>query len=629
MAIEKMKLLSIVGKEEKMDKFIAMYLLDSGLQPEEAEKVYEKGWKLSSYSYNTKAREMLKECKNLMDKLKMSYSEKFTKVNLEYSIDEIIKEIEPIKNELQESEKELENAKNKRKELEETIYPITKLSKLEVDLGKIYELRYIRERYGKVKKQYYEKIEKEIENMNAIMFKIAEENDDIWLMYFTTKEYETNIDSYFNMMKFERIWLPKEREGIPKDIISKMNYEINECKKTIIKEETHQTEIRKINESKLLFLYRQLETLEKVNSLKKYLVHDKKGNFYIIGWIPNEELKEMLPKLKKEKDIQYKVKEYDEVATNPPTYLKNNKLFSKFETIVEMYGTPNYTEIDPTGFVAITAFLMFGFMFGDVGQGLVIAIIGLILMKKKSSLGPVLTAGGISAIIFGFIYGSIFGKEGIIKGIVPSPMENIQNMLIFGIASGAVLIIIAMIFNIKNGLKNKDLARALFDKNGLAGLIFYSIILISVVGLLLNGQMILGLTLSLILIILPLICILFKDNLEKIITKQKSTEKASIVEKIFELIEMLLSMASNTISFVRLAAFAINHVGLCMAVYILSTMVGGAGSLIVAIIGNIIVIVLEGLIVAIQVLRLEYYELFSRFYAGDGKEYIPIESQNN
>ena len=358
------------------------------------------------------------------------------------------------------------------------------------------------------------------------------------------------------------------------------------------------------------------------------MAHDDKGSFYIVGWIPNQNLKSLLSKLK-EHNVAYTIKSHDEVASTPPTKLKNNKLIKPFESIVKMYGTPNYTEMDPTWFVAITAFLMFGFMFGDVGQGLVIAIIGLILMKKKSSLGPVLTAGGISAIIFGFIYGSIFGKEGIIKGIVPSPMENIQNMLIFGIASGAVLIIIAMIFNIKNGLKNKDLARALFDKNGLAGLIFYSIILISIVSLLLNGQMILGLTLSLILIILPLICILFKDNLEKIITKQKSTEKASIVEKIFELIEMLLSMASNTISFVRLAAFAINHVGLCMAVYILSTMVGGAGSLIVAIIGNIIVIVLEGLIVAIQVLRLEYYELFSRFYAGDGKEYIPIESQNN
>lgn len=560
MAIEKMKLLSIVGKEEKMDKFIAMYLLDSGLQPEEAEKVYEKGWKLSSYSYNTKAREMLKECKNIMDKLKMSYSEKFTKVNLEYSIDEIIKEIEPIKNELQESEKELENAKNKMKELEETIYPITKLSKLEVDLGKIYELRYIRERYGKVKKQYYEKIEKEIENMNAIMFKIAEENDDIWLMYFTTKEYETNIDSYFNMMKFERIWLPKEREGIPKDIISKMNYEINECKKTIIKEETHQTEIRKINESKLLFLYRQLETLEKVNSLKKYLVHDKKENFYIIGWIPNEELKEMLPKLKKEKDIQYKVKEYDEVATNPPTYLKNNKLFSKFETIVEMYGTPNYTEIDPTGFVAITAFLMFGFMFGDVGQGLVIAIIGIILSIKKKSLGPIFIAGGISAIIFGFLYGSIFGKENIIPSLLISPMENITTMLICGIGFGVILIFIAMILNILNGIKNKDKTKIFLSENGLAGLIFYALILSSIVYYFINGKLYISAGILITLLIICLLVIAFKDKISMIITKKKEETQSSIVEKIFEIIEMLLSMVSNTISFVRLAAFAINHV---------------------------------------------------------------------
>ena len=88
---------------------------------------------------------------------------------------------------------------------------------------------------------------------------------------------------------------------------------------------------------------------------------------------------------------------------------------------------------------------------------------------------------------------------------------------------------------------------------------------------------------------------------------------------------MLLSFASNTISFVRLGAFAINHVGLCMAIYILSGMIGGAGNIVVTMIGNGIVIVLEGLIVGIQVLRLEYYELFSRFYQGDGKEYDPIQ----
>ena len=102
-----------------------------------------------------------------------------------------------------------------------------------------------------------------------------------------------------------------------------------------------------------------------------------------------------------------------------------------------------------------------------------------------------------------------------------------------------------------------------------------------------------------------------------------------VSELIFDVIETFLSFVSNTISFVRLAAFAINHVGLCMAVYILANMISGAGNIAIAIIGNAIVIVLEGLIVAIQVLRLEYYELFSRFYSGDGRPYKPIKKLLN
>ena len=120
---------------------------------------------------------------------------------------------------------------------------------------------------------------------------------------------------------------------------------------------------------------------------------------------------------------------------------------------------------------------------------------------------------------------------------------------------------------------------------------------------------------------------MFKDSLAKIIFKEQPHEKTSLVEKIFEVVEILLSFASNTISFVRVAAFAINHVGLCMAVYILSDMMTGNGSIMVTIIGNILVIVLEGLIVGIQVLRLEYYELFSRFYTGDGREYKPLKEK--
>ena len=98
---------------------------------------------------------------------------------------------------------------------------------------------------------------------------------------------------------------------------------------------------------------------------------------------------------------------------------------------------------------------MFGFMFGDVGQGLVIAIIGLILTKKKKSLGPIFIAGGISATIFGFAYGSIFGKEGIIPALIISPMKNISTMLFSGILFGLVLMISARIISLRNKIKYK------------------------------------------------------------------------------------------------------------------------------------------------------------------------------
>lgn len=229
--------------------------------------------------------------------------------------------------------------------------------------------------------------------------------------------------------------------------------------------------------------------------------------------------------------------------------------------------------------------------------------------------------------IFGVLYGSIFGREDIIPAIFISPMKNIQTMLIYGIGIGVVLIIIAMILNIKNGIKNKDKKKIFFETNGIAGLIFYLTILISGIYFLLKGKMIVSISILSIFIIVPLIAIMFKDILAEKIFKEKSKEKSSFIEKLFEVVEILLSFASNTISFVRIAAFAINHVGLCMAIYILSEMVTGTGTLVVSIIGNVLVIVLEGLIVGIQVLRLEYYELFSRFYTGDGKEYKPLKEK--
>ena len=200
-------------------------------------------------------------------------------------------------------------------------------------------------------------------------------------------------------------------------------------------------------------------------------------------------------------------------------------------------------------------------------------------------------------------------------------------MLLYGIGIGIILIIMSMLLNIRNGIRNKDKKKIFFETNGIAGLIFYSTVLIAGIYFLVKGKMIASIGILSIFILIPLVAIMFKDLLSKAIFKEKEKEKSSLIEKVFEVVEILLSFVSNTISFVRIAAFAINHVGLCMAIYILSDMMTGTGSIVVSIIGNVIVIVLEGLIVGIQVLRLEYYELFSRFYTGDGREYKPLKEK--
>lgn len=629
MAIERMKLLSVVGKDENINSFIIKYLLESGMQPEDALKVLEKGWKLSYYPYDNKPKENIKLCKSILDKLDIAYKDDFVKVELEDSIENIEQNLNALMKELKEKDEKIEKAENDIENLERAKGPIHHLENINIDLKDFFKLRYMKFRFGKISKENYAKIKQDTKMLDVVLLELEQTEDDVWIIYLTTEEFSTQIDSYFNVMRFERIWLPQDVTGTPKEFIKNIDNLIQENRK-IIETEKHEIERIKIRSQATLISYLcQLQNYEKINKVKKYIVHDENGYFYIIGWIPLEELKILVPKLTKEKNLKFTVKNHDEVASVPPTHLKNNKLFSSFETIVQMYGVPNYTELDPTAFVAITAFLMFGFMFGDVGQGAVIALIGLLLKKKKVALGPIFVAGGISSILFGFLYGSIFGKEDILKPILISPMENITTMLIAGIAFGTILILIAMGLNIKNGIRTKDKQKIFFSENGVAGFIFYCTILISVVYFYLKGKLIISASILAVVLGIALICILFKDVLADKLEKRKSQEKHSFIERFFELIETLLSFASNTISFVRLAAFAINHVGLCMAIYILAGMTAGAGNLAVAIIGNALVIVLEGLIVAIQVLRLEYYELFSRFYSGDGKEYKPIRSEIN
>ena len=626
MAVEKMKLLSITGKDTDLEKFLAKNIINLDIQIEDAKKVYKKGWKLEYFSYDYTVKEYIKKCEKVLDELQIEKDDDYWNYNIINSVSEIEKKIDNINNQYTEHINKIVDLE-KENELMQKNYDIIKnLVSVDSKIENLYNLKYMKFRYGTVPTKNLEEINRKIDNTDAIYFELKREEEYTWILYLTTEEFLGKVDSFFNVQDFERIWLPKEASGTPEEFINQIEKNIKENLTKIDKEKEELRNLRIDAREILIGAYKQLLLYENVNILKKYIVHDQNGTFYIVLWVSKDNVENIKSILSNYKNVDYDIFDDDE-DIQAPTKLKNIKIFRPFETLIKMYGVPNSKEIDPTGLVALTAFIMFGFMFGDVGHGLVIFILGLILAKRKASLGPVLAIGGISSIIFGVLYGSVFGKEDIIKPILISPIDNIQTMLISGIAVGSIFILIAMIFNIINGIKNKDLQKCLFDKNGISGFLLYGLILADVAVYFLKGQMLIPINVIVIVSIILILLILFGDTISSKLEKKKEQAKTPMVEKIFEIIEMTLSFASNTISFLRLAAFAINHVGLCMAVYLLADMSSGVGNIAIAIIGNIVVIALEGLIVGIQVLRLEYYELFSRFYEGNGREFKSIKKQ--
>ena len=626
MAVEKMKLLSITGKDTDLEKFLAKNIINLDIQIEDAKKVYKKGWKLEYFSYDYTVKEYIKKCEKVLDELQIEKDDDYWNYNIINSVSEIEKKIDNINKQYTEHINKIVDLE-KENELMQKNYDIIKnLVSVDSKIENLYNLKYMKFRYGTVPTKNLEEINRKIDNTDAIYFELKREEEYTWILYLTTEEFLGKVDSFFNVQDFERIWLPKEASGTPEEFINQIEKNIKENLTKIDKEKEELRNLRIDAREILIGAYKQLLLYENVNILKKYIVHDQNGTFYIVLWVSKDNVENIKSILSNYKNVDYDIFDDDE-DIQAPTKLKNIKIFRPFETLIKMYGVPNSKEIDPTGLVALTAFIMFGFMFGDVGHGLVIFILGLILAKRKASLGPVLAIGGISSIIFGVLYGSVFGKEDIIKPILISPMDNIQTMLISGIAVGSIFILIAMIFNIINGIKNKDLQKCLFDKNGISGFLLYGLILADVAVYFLKGQMLIPINVIVIVSIILILLILFGDTISSKLEKKKEQAKTPMVEKIFEIIEMTLSFASNTISFLRLAAFAINHVGLCMAVYLLADMSSGVGNIAIAIIGNIVVIALEGLIVGIQVLRLEYYELFSRFYEGNGREFKSIKKQ--
>lgn len=389
MAIEEMKLLGITGRAEFLNQFVVQALLKCDVQIEDAKKIYDKGWKLKYYDYDYRVKDLLKKCFSLMDKLGILYKNDANIWQLENDLDVINEKIQNINNQYEEELKKISENQKQNEEDIKKIEEISRIEKIDVDIGKLYDLKYIKFRYGKIPNKNLEEIKLELRKLDAIVIEVKKEADETWIMYFTTSEFVSNIDGLFNIQKFERVMLPDDLIGKPREYVNKIKEEIRKREYLSKEAENEINKLKKIGAVTLLSYYRELQTYDKINNIKKYMAYDQNNTFYAVIWVPETNMGNVKKILSQIPGIEYVVRE----GENPPTKLKNNKIIRPFETLVKMYGMPTKDELDPTWFVALTTFIMFGFMFGDVGHGAVFFIIGLILMIKKKSYGTILFAG--------------------------------------------------------------------------------------------------------------------------------------------------------------------------------------------------------------------------------------------
>lgn len=640
MAIEKMELVNIAGLVGDLDEVLLKccqsncFHIELAIHSAEEEK---KG--LSTLNEENPYTPVLRKILNLSSNMNL----KFEKLN--YS-DIRIDDIKTIEQKTDDMQKEISDYTLKLQDVrseislqEQALRQLKHLSGIDVKFERLFACEFVKIRVGKLPVDSYPKLAY-YDDKNFFFIPFETTSSYVWGCYFVPNSTAALIDDIFASLYFERIRIPDFVKGTAEKAFADLAADIQKEKDA---EQEILAQIEKLKAEHAEYLNKAFVKLKFLNDtfeLRK-MVATINGKFYMIGFVPKadakrfEELFDTVPSV----SIVFNPPDSDS-QLKPPTKLKNGFFSRPFSMLVEMYGLPSYGGINPTTFFAITYTLLFGIMFGDLGQGAIIFAAGLIMthaMKQKA--GGILSRIGLSSMIFGTLYGSVFGYEHLLDplyhaiGFKEKPLEVFKQtnfILITAVAIGVLLIIISITMNIITGFKQKDYVKALFGNNGLAGLVFYVSVVVGGVFTYL-GYKVFTLPFILGLIVLPLALMFFRAPLANFVRYKKThvgDEEEGIgifiAENVFELFEFLLSYITNTMSFLRVGGFVLSHAGMMLVVMTLAEGVSAGVSPIIVVFGNIFVMAMEGMIVGIQVVRLEFYEIFSRFYEGDGKPFVPV-----
>ena len=652
--IEKMKFLSITGPKADIDRVVNTYLSKYEIHLENALSELTTVQNLTPFLEINPYKEALNTANLFCEELNSFAADT---VNAETTqaaaqtmdVETALDTIRRIQTDYQDLDKKRADLESQLNTLDESLRVIRPFRNLNFDISSILKFRFIHFRFGRIGKEYYQKFEKYIyDNLDTIFIKCDEDDQYIWGMYFVPEPESQKVKAVYSSMHFEKIYMPDSYEGTAREAFEQLTQ-----KRSLILSDFN-TVSQKRNDFLISHCQEILAARDAIARLSgnfdiRKLAACTKGKgendiFYILcGWMTEKDAHSFQTDIKDDSKIFCIIDGEDdehiqpETHQQPPTKLKNPKLFKPFEMYINMYGLPAYNEMDPTWFVAITYSFIFGAMFGDAGQGLLLFIGGFLLYKfKHIALAGIISCAGVFSTIFGILFGSFFGFENLFPALWLRPMNNmmtvpfigkLNTVFIVAIGFGMGLILLCMIFNIINAWKAHDTEHIWFDTNSVAGLVFYGSATVSI-ALILTGHTLPGGIILFIMFGIPLILIFFKEPLTALVEKKSEImpkEKGMfIVQGLFEMFEVLLSYFSNTLSFVRIGAFAVSHAAMMEVVLMLAGFESGHLNWVVVILGNLFVSGMEGLIVGIQVLRLEYYEMFSRFYKGTGRKFEPF-----
>lgn len=572
-------------------------------------------------------------------------------------LDVVTPKVDQIETEVKEISDQLLGERKRLEILESQLRQLEPIADVDVEVGALRQSAFMHSILGVVPATNISRLRTSLLRVPHVFFILREDAQKpvVWIL--GQKSNSDVLERAAKSAYLNPLGLPEEFNGTPEQITGMLRTQIESSKQKISNLEADLGKLGNTYKSELQKLLWEVH-ISRVMADSIVRFGQLRHTYVVVGWVPTADLENLTTRLKEaSREILIETTRTSRSGhhSNVPVALAQSKWLKPFQALVGTYGRPSYGELDPTLLVALTFPLLYGAMFGDVGQGLLMMVLGIlahnkIILKGMQSLGLLFAYCGASAAIFGFLYGSIFGFEGhLVEEYLHfhfeptwiSPMESILSVLSLAIDVGIVILIFSFLLGMFNNIRSRDWAHLLFGHSGVTTFLFYLCFLAVVFGGFF-GSTALAPKIAVALYALPLpympllivfgVFVMFGGFFRNMVEGHTLIEGKGIggfgmflVQSVMDLVETAISMLSNTLSFIRVGAFAVAHGGLSLAIFALAGEEPTPGFWVTIALGNLFIIGFEGLIVYIQTMRLHYYEILGKFFHGGGMQFEPLK----